>query len=77
MVKIALSVSFEYLFHVSTAIINTYSFRAGIDFRRQIVTSKVNPRTERVKYDLNLFNRLEKKVSTCIIFSFICYRNSV
>ena len=26
-----------------------YSFSAGIDFRRQILTSKVDPRTERVK----------------------------
>ena len=26
-----------------------YSFRAGIDFRRQILTSKVGPRFERAK----------------------------
>ena len=45
---LALSAQFEYLCYGSTAILNIYFFSAAIDFRRQILTSDVDPRTERV-----------------------------
>ena len=43
---VALSASFEYLCYVSTAILiikYIYAFSTGIDFRRQILTSKSFP----------------------------------
>ena len=58
MSQLDLSDSFEYLCYGSTAIINiSYSYSAGIDFkstesdfyRRQILRTKVDPRTARVK----------------------------
>ena len=32
-----------------------YSYSAGIDFRRQNLTSKVYPRTERVKLEIETY----------------------
>ena len=49
MSSLVLSDSFEYLCDGSTAIIIFYSYSAGIDFRRQILTTKVDPRAIRVK----------------------------
>ena len=52
MSQLYLSDLFEYLCYRSTAIINisiNISYSAGIDFRRQILTSKIDPRAVRVK----------------------------
>ena len=52
MSQLALSALFEYLCYRSTAIINVLLFRTGIDFRRQNITSLVDHRSERLKYDI-------------------------
>ena len=52
MSQLALSALFEYLCYGSTAIINVSLFRTGIDFRRQNMTSLVDHRSERLKYDI-------------------------
>ena len=49
MSKFAPSASFEYLFYGSTVIF----FCAGLDLRRQILTSKVGPHAERDNYCLS------------------------
>ena len=54
---LALFDSFEYLCYGSTAICNIfYSYSAGIDFRRQNLTTKVEPRAVSVKVELVWMN---------------------
>ena len=48
---LVLSASFAYLCHGSTGFINIfYSLSVGIDFKRQILRSKVEPCAVRVKH---------------------------
>ena len=49
MSQLTLSASSEYLCYVSTATINIYCYSAGVDIRRQNLTSKVDLRASRVE----------------------------
>ena len=49
MSSLALSALFEYLFMGLRPVEIFYSFSAGVEFRRQNLTSKFGSRTERVK----------------------------
>ena len=47
-IELARSASFEYLFYVTTTILNIWFFQRGDRLLRQILKSKVDPRAERV-----------------------------
>ena len=66
--------SFEYLCYGSTAIINSFTlYSAGIDFSRQILTTKVYPRAVRVNpYSADSFEQCYGPTAILIFFFLQC-----